>query len=278
MQQLDYIGHEYLQNLRDTCVPPTPFFPEDPIHTKSTRFLRKERIESLFRPDDAMQEAAGILDHARAKELVESMIISRSHPRYICTALSRIGFRASEDAIARYRHFYFNVDLVDSSELKALMEARLAVNLVNPKDHSAVLAANRHEATYKSDVRRNIAMHSTPISAHITNSLRMGLMPSSADVSRLVDAVLAASLSGALDMGIRGLPAQGKDYMLMAKLSTEIIEVIGDPSDDLREGLAKLGIETDNTEVPHINQLSDGSHTLSLEPMKADEVGVDDGS
>lgn len=265
MQQLDFIGLPYLERLRTVCVPPTPFFPDDRMHRRSMRFLRKEMLYTMFHPDDVMQEAAGILDHTKAKETVESMLISQSHPAWICTVLRRHGLDVSEAAISRYKHYYFNVDLVDSSELKALMIARLHHTDGNDADQSRISSAMT--IVEKSDARRSLAMATSPMTANIMNTLRLGLLPTSLDVSRLAEATRVAALSGALDVSLRGLPAQGRDYAFIAKMMTEILESVGDPAGDLQEGLAKLAIETEKEEVPHIKQLTEGSHTLDLQPI-----------
>lgn len=265
MQQLDFIGMPYLERLRQVCVPPTPFFPDDPLHSKSMRFLRKEMLYTIFHPDDAMQEAAGILDHTKAKETVESMLISQSHPAWVCTVLRRQGLDVSEEAISRYKRYYFNVDLVDSSELKALMVARLSSPESGDVDQNRL--NNAMSTIVKSDARRSLAMSTSPMTANINNTLRLGLLPTSLDVARLAEATRVAALSGSLDSALRGMPTQGRDYAFIAKMMTEILESTGDPAGDLQEGLAKLAIETESEEVPHINQLTDGSHTLDIQPI-----------
>jgi hypothetical protein len=266
MQQLDWLGMPYLTRLRSVCVPPTPFYPEDRQHLRSIRFLRKERLESIFHPDDEMEGAVKILESARAKELVETMLISNSHPAWVCTALRRqVAMDVVEGAIVRYKHYYFNVDLVDSSELKALMAMRLSSEESTDVDEQKTAAAL--VSVLRNDSRRIASMAATPLTANITNMLRMGLLPSSVDIARLAEATRTAAISGGLDMAIRGLPTQGRDFALMAKMMTEILESIGDPANDLQEGLARLSIETENQDIPNLKQLSAGSHTLNIQPI-----------
>ena len=269
MQQLDFLGIPYLERLRAVCVPPTPFFPEDRLHSRSIRFLRKERLESIFHPDDAMRAAVAILDNTRAKELVENMLISHSHPAWICTGLRRLGMDVPPDAVTRYKHYYFNVDLVDSVEMKALMSLRSASESTTDPDEMRISSAQNSLA--KGDYRRLLAQASNPISANIMNTLRMGLLPSSVDVARLAEATRTAALGGGLDMAIRGLPTQGRDYALMAKMMTEILESVGDPSNDLQEGLARLLVDTEDRDLPNIKQLSQGEYTLDIQPMDVGE-------
>lgn len=275
MQQLDYLGTTYLSNLRSTCVPPTPFFPEDKLHDRSQKFLRRERLESIFHPDEAMLGANAILENIRAKELVETMLMGASHPQWICTGLSRQGVLVVPAAIGRYKHYYFNVDLVDSSEIKALMAVRLLSAEGGDSDEQRLGTA--HAAVVKGDTRRNAAMVANPITTNIMNMLRMGLMPSTLDVARLAEATRSAALGGALDMAIRGLPTLGKDYAFIAQMMTEILETVGDPSGDLQEGLARLAIDTDSGEIPHIKQLSaGGTFTLDMQPIDTREAEAND--
>lgn len=271
MQQLDWIGKSYLVRLRDVCIPPTPFFPDDRLHTRSSRFLRKERLETIFHPDDAMAAAVRILDSTRAKELVENMLIGYCHPGWICTALRRqFAMDVPEEAVVRFKHYYFNIDLVDSTELKALMTLRMDSESTTDVDEQKV--SHALTSMMKSDSRRLTAMASTPITANIMNTLRMGLLPTSLDIARLADATRAAALSGCLDMSIRGLPTQGRDFALTAKMMTEILESIGDPANDLQEGLSRLALETEDQDIPSIKQLSAGSYTMNVQPMNVLEV------
>lgn len=270
MQQLDYIGQPYVDRLRTTCVPPTPFYPEDPHHTKSARFLRKERLVAMFRMDEPMRAALAILGDTNAKEVVETMIINKAHPQWICTALLRQGIDVDVEALVRYKHYFFNTNLLDSSELKALMTARMSSDVSQDPDEARLNSL--HAGVTKSDFRRSAAMSASPLASNIISTLRMGLMPTDMDVARVAGAARLAALAGNLDLSLRGLPTLAKDYALSAKLMTEILESVGDPSGDLQEGLQKLAIETDEDEVPYIHQLSEGSHTLDVAPVRADEV------
>lgn len=272
-QHLDWLGEPYLKRLRQTCIPPTPFFPEDRLHTRSARFIRKERIESIFHPDDAMQAANQILHNSRAKELVENMIISNAHPAWVCTCLRRqLQMDVPDDAIVRYKHYYFNIDLIDSTELKALIALRVDSDGSTDADEQKVGAAL--VSVSKSDTRRLTAMASTPITANIMNTLRMGLLPTRLDIARLADATRAAALAGGLDMAIRGLPTQGRDYALMGKMMTEILESVGDPSNDLQAGLSKLMLDTESEPSPTLEELR-ASGPGSLQLPETTLAGVD---
>jgi hypothetical protein len=61
---------------------------------------------------------------------------------------------------------------------------------------------------------------------------------------------------------------------MTAKMMTEIAEQVGTVDDDLQRGLEKLVLATDVGDVPHIDQLSAGNHTLDLQPLGAIEVGI----
>src|SRR3972149_1720488 len=73
---LDCLGEWYLNQLRASCIPPTPFYPFDQLHFNSQKFLRREQIHRVFQPDDSMVQASALLDRARLRELVEVMVLS----------------------------------------------------------------------------------------------------------------------------------------------------------------------------------------------------------
>lgn len=270
MQQLDYTGKPYLQRLRLTCAPPTPFFPEDRKHQKSQRYIRRERIETLYFPDDDTRAANVILERPRAKELVESLLLTSTHPGWISALLhKRFSMYVEPSAIARYKSYYFNIDLVDSTEMKALLKAR-AVSDPSQDADEQVLAVAISDAN-KSDPRSLSAnMASSPL-AGMLNVIRAGYLPSNVEVGKLAGAARNVALVGVLESSMRGSSAQGRDFALVAKMMTEIIEQAGDAQNTLDRELHRLMLETESGKVPHINDLSGGEHTLDLQPLPKGE-------
>lgn len=270
LQQLDYIGEPYIDSLRTNCVPPNPFFPEDPLHKPSQRFLRKERLEAIFNPDDAMIAARNLLEMPQAKETIENMLMSKSEPAWICMALKRQGVDVVPDAIRRYKHYFFNTDFIDHTQINALLIARGDIDATSDPDEQKYRSAYNTASRY--DSRRQTAQVAVAPLADMMNMVRMGLMPSSAAIGRIVKATQAVASFQALDTSVKGQASKGRDFAFIAKMMTEMTEIMGDVEEDLQEGLANMILKTEETEVPYIKQLTEGSHTLDVQPIEAREV------
>lgn len=120
-KQLDNIGVNYVDALRMDCIPPVPFYPSDELHFRSQRFLVKEGIRGLFSYDDHVVCANKLVDLPRAKELIETSLLCNSLPAWISTVLKRRGFASTVQAVDAFKHYFFNVDLVDSVEMRTLL-------------------------------------------------------------------------------------------------------------------------------------------------------------
>ena len=273
MQQLDFIGMPYLERLKKSCIAPRPFYPEVESHRPSSRFLRKENLEAIFRPDDDMVAATALLGQPRAKETIESMVISRASPAWVCAALKRYGYYATPGAILRYAQFYFNIDLIDSTELRTLLEFR-STPQGDQQDTDEMMLSNTHLKISKGDPRRISAGMSSPADALMLNVIRTGSLPSKLDMGRLVSATRTVSVLQCKEFADRGMPGMGKDYALIAKLMTEILEQTGDPSKTVAEGLADLELMTDTVLTPHIKELS-GEHTVDMQPLNERDMSHD---
>jgi hypothetical protein len=275
LHRLDFIGMPYMERLRATCVPPNPFYPEKPAHIPSTRFLIREKIESIFRPNDQhMATAVRLVDNPRAKELIESMVITRSSAVWICTALRRIGVDASTESIERYQHYYFNINLIDRDDLETLMLSR---GEEETKDRDEQRLNYNYQRILKTTRRvQSARMAVTPL-AGMMNLMRDGLMPSGVEVSRIAAATRTAAIVKTNDCLHQDTPERGRDFAYIAKMMSEVVQEVGDVEDDLQEGLTKLILKTDNQPTPHIRELTDGSHTLQLEPIEAEGETVENG-
>lgn len=266
-QQLDYIGLPYLKYLRLTCVPPIPFYPDDETHRPSQRFLRKEEIEDIYLPDDTMKTANKLLDTPQAKEIIESLLITKAVPAWIHAALRRNGIASTPDAIRRYKHYYFDLGLVDERELRQIMNVRAipepTEDATEQKLNSQLLYAHRM------DSRSILSKMSSSPMASLMNVMRMGIIPNNLNVAKIARAARAISAVGVVDCALQGKTEMARDYAITAKMMSDMLEQVGEVEEDLQEGLARIALATDSREVPHIKELTDGEHTLDVEPLEA---------
>lgn len=280
-QQLDCLDDEYLDELRSQLLTPDPFDPFDPHHPVSSRFLLREKIHWLFHPDKAMRQADVILSRPRAKEFVESMLLSGAPTKAIALALlNQHKIEATKAAVDRYKQFYWNVDLCDSVELRAIIALRsdaIAQGLDESNPMKAAQARAMKRAAY-SDPRKVAAeLPHTPISAAVAQ-MRMGYYPSRLELALVLEhsrAVAATQSYSALLSGGKDASAQARDFMLTAKLASEVLGMTVRPEDELRDQLSSILLQTDTQQIPTLAQLSEGRHTVDLEPIHAKDDEYD---
>lgn len=267
LAQLDFLGMAHLQRIRKSCKPPTPFYPENPLHEESQRFLMKERIHSLYYydSDEDVKQAIRLLDHPRGKEMVEQMLFCGTEPVWISQLLKRIQFNATPRAIALYKHFYFNTDLVNETELRAIMGMRSELE-INNQD----VDESNYKASYKQAFKSKTASLTTnsavsPFS-RIIGLLQVGLIPSGVQVSRIVSAGRTAAAVRSLENTIMGRADSARDFALTAKMLDELLQSTGDTTGDLQNSLMRMALGTDSAEIPSIESLTDGNHTVDLLP------------
>lgn len=276
LQHLDFLGMDHLERLRKSCVPPTPFYPESKLHHLSQRFLVKERIYSLYHPDEDGEAAIALLDHPRGKELTEGMIVSGAEPLWISTMLKRVQFQATPHAINLYKHFYFNTDLVNSTELRAILMMRAQVE-VDTKDNDALSYRNAYEKAAKADIYSLTATSALSPFARILNMMKLGIMPTNVQISRIATIARLAAVVRSAEGSLLGNAEKARDFALTAKILTELMDSVGDVSGDLQRSLQGMVLDTDASEVPSIEQVSAGNHTVDLLPVRTgEEANADD--
>lgn len=273
-QGLDFIGKPYLHRLRSVCVAPTPFYPEDPTHRTSFRFLRKERIELFFHPTQDMEAATFLMGEPRAKEVIEAMLLARSEPAWIARNLRKVGFDVTSEAIVQYKFHYFNIDLLDATEIRALIMVRAVGDESTDSDEQRLNAASVKASRWDSRVLTS-QMQVGPLAA-VINQVRLGVLPSNIELGRLVAAARTVSVAGALEAVMDRAPTPAREYALTAKLLTEILEQVGVAEKDLQQGLTGLLLATEQTEVPHIEALTAGEHTLDMQAVETPQEANDD--
>lgn len=273
LQHLDFLGMEHLGRIRQSCIPPTPFYPEEIDHRPSQRFLTKERIFQLYHPDEDALCAIRLLDHPRGKELTESSLFSGIEPPWVCATLKRVQFQASSRAIELYRHYYFNTGLVDGTELRAIMGMRSYV-AVDGQDADAVRYQANYERASKSEIAALASSSTLSPFSRIINMMKVGIMPSGLHIAKIASAGRMVATVRSLENSITGHAERARDFALTGKILNELMESVGDVSGDLQKSLMSMVLDTDASEVQSIESLTAGNHTMDLlpEPVKQEEL------
>lgn len=264
---LDVIHEDYIKRVRASLKPPTPFYPEDERHRDSRHFLLDEGVFRLFHRQMPMKLAFSILEHARAKEFVETMLIQKTPLQAISNFL-RFQWRlpCTVDALESYAHCFWNLSLLDSSGLRTLLQLRIDVLAELPefKERRGIL-----KSAYYRDARVEAAELPSSRAAALLVQSRMGFAPKDFDAGAGATLARNEAIRKALEVVLRG--GQGDDmkfvnYVNGARMLSEMLELVIKPGDQMHEELRALTIATETEDVPEVHQLTGGNHTVDLEP------------
>ena len=285
-RDIDFISHEYVDQIRRRLHPPKPFYPDENCHQPSNEFLCKEGLSLLFFPDKDTKMALALLNVPRAREFVETMLLSHAPHDAISKAVTRYGMKCSPKAIAYYGHLFWNVSLLDSTQMKILLQwrfERLQERNAEGEDtnHPFAIAAKR--ASYQDPRRLAADLPFSPFAAMLVQ-MRMGIMPNRVDIAARMTATRDLATMRALETlhyGNPGDASRALNYAMTAKIMNEMLDSVQKPDQSLREQLSAIALRTDDRSVPSIHQLSGGRHTVDLQPTpegtyEAEPIGHSD--
>lgn len=278
--ELDFIDTKYITALRERTTKPVPFYPKDRLHSRSQRFILKEGLHSIFFPDVNMKAALRVLETPRAKEFVEAMLLSRAPSAAIAGAVrSQRGIDCSAGAIDKYRHYFWNIDLLSSTQMRTLLIYRqelVGATGENASKQDRALHNAAKKAGYMDARRIASELPNSPMTALMTQ-MRMGAMPGKVELAKLVQMAQAFSIVRTAEATMYNSVQDSQkalNFSHVARNMTDILEKVVKPDEHLHEGLRKIGLRTDPLTPPTVHQLSDGSHTVDLQPP---QVQNDDG-
>lgn len=285
-EQLDIIDYSYLDDLRRHAVPPVPFYPADPNHFVSQKFLLREGIRRLFHPDDSVRVARRLLAAPRAKEFVEAMLIHEAPNHAIASKISgQYGVPCTPEGVEAFRIFFWNLNNLDRTELRVLLRMRhVAPPPRDPADpKQAAEATHRQKAlekAYYKDARRLAAdLPHSPLSALVTE-MYMGFSPAKIDRGKILQVLQdGAMLRIAEEMGANDKGASGRafDWSIVMKNVTDVMESTISPEATLQDQIQALRLKTRPSSAPVIHQLTGGQHTMDLQPApEAEQEAVDE--
>lgn len=270
---LDGIRAEYIQRLRSLYLPPEPFYPFDLKHEPSQRFLRREKIWGLYYPtrDEPAALAWRILCAPRAKEFVETMVISSAPEKLIAeNVYKRFRIPVIESSIHKYKHYFWNLDLLDGTDLRTLLMLRAETGSDDADKVTALEARLRRKASYTDPRRVAADLPYSPVTALLAQ-MRMGALPDNLNLARVLEVARGATSLRFLEAVLHGGPEDsGKalNYITAAKISSEMLKELSSPEEELKKKLLELRLNKRSNTVQSIKQLSQGNYTTEIAPTK----------
>lgn len=215
-----------------------------------------------------MENAFALLQDPQAKELLESMLITEDPELTILYRLESMGRRYCNRTVERYRFFFFNPTLVDSTEMRALLRYRTDFIDPNSDEYEDQMRRAMQKSAY-CDARSMVSSQPTKSIASLLNQMRMGFIPSQIQLQQLMGATRIAALiqaQAASLIGGRNSSSETRDFILAAKMLTEMMQEVGGSDQDLTRELQQLALQTDGVPVPNVFALTGGNHTVELMP------------
>lgn len=272
---LDYPGASYLRRLRASLDIPPIFRPRRASDIESYRFLQKHKVHRMFFPDKDMEITLQCLDTPQAKEILEAMLLADEDRATILHRMEGFGYRVTAQSLAYYQHFFFNLLLVDATEMRALLQLRIEDMTLGEDDPETLL---RYKALKQASFQdpRTIAAHS--INKYIASTrlqIRHGLEPTRLDFQRLADYARHIATVGAIEEGERRGVHGGqnmRDFATVASIFNDILKEQGGGHDTVHK--AMVTIAHDNKPLRSLQEVTGGNYTeaVTIQPEEKSNV------
>ena len=269
-QGLDCLSDGYLDGIRQFYrALPEGFDPRSRQHAPSFNLVRSAGVLDLFQGDPVeMEPVYTILDSPRAKEFIEAALIWEASPRIITDQLQRrFGIiTATPQAVVRYQWFYWDVNLLDTVELKGIIKLRY-LRLKESASSEASLQGKALTSALYSDIRWIAA--NTPKSPYFAmlGLMNLGIMPPDFDTNAVLAKAQQNISLRVLQESSSVFPESDRRLLNWAtsyKMLAELAEQRANPEDDLRAQLELITLRTDTQKMPHVLAVSNGQHTVDL--------------
>ena len=268
--QLDSLGSWYLDRLRVQLQTPQPFHPYNKTHAASQTFLLQHGLRRLFDPDAAVSEALKVLKMPRVKEYVETTIIVNAPLEAVAYHAKRAkNFQISAEGLHFYKQCFWNTELLDSVELRALISRRAHLLTRHANGDIQGQAKAFQQASYNDPRRLAADMPASPYTAMIA-LMKLGFMPGKVELVKMAEHAKLGALSRVAESVFRDGPndcIKAEKYAGVARIMAELVDGMVRPDQELREQLAAIALRTDENRVPLIHELSQGNHTVDMSPQ-----------
>ena len=279
-----YLGDDYVQKLRIGLVVPEVFRPFNEKHAPTRLFLIREKLRTLFQPTRDTKITWKILEHARAREFVETMLLAHAPAAAIAARVTAQSLFCTAEAVEEYKKYFWNLELLDATQMRTLLQMTLDQNV---SDSDPATEKDRKRALKKAGYQdpRKLAseMPYSPLTA-LMAQMRMGMMPSRFELATIMQTTQAMAVLKTLEATMFGGPRDSQtalNFSSVARNMTESLETVVRPDEHLREQLQAIALRTETAPVPSIHQLSAGNHTVDMQPQNLQvpqhEPGIDEG-
>lgn len=267
-------GH-YVDRLRAELALPKKFDAFDKADEAGQQVLARHGLLPIVHRDPATVEALQILEHERAREIVETLVLAGGPIEAIVSALARLRWKFTPAGVAQFVAAFWDVGLLSRTNLRTVLAARerRAVEAAREESPGSVEAVRR---AWRRDPRVLVLEQPPGLTTFAGAALRLGIPLEKVDLRKALATVqTTAVLRAAENTNLEGTrPAQrAAAYMTVAKAAGELLAGSTDPISSLRDQFAAIRLKSTPAPLPMIGQLP-GDHATGLEPAR--ETRVDD--
>ena len=269
-ERIDFISDAYLDRVRKQLRVPTPFFPTDRSHKKSLQFLVDEQLYNIFTADTCMRMALQVLKKPRAKEFIETNILLRVPLSPIAAYVAQhFNVPCTYVSLQRYQHYFWNVDLLDTTEMRVL----LAMRIEQTEDGVPEFKGKKKllQSAYYKDPRKIAAdLPSSPMAVMLTQ-IYLGIRPGKVDLALRMMETRDLALIRAGEAAMQNSLNDSVKFLNFAngsRILEELLQLTSQPEEHIQDQLRAIALRTDTRDVPSIHQLSAGQHTVEMAPLK----------
>lgn len=273
-----YGGEEFLKTLQASLAFPVPFRPNQSTHPPSVAWLEKHGLAILFPAPGPpeLRDAVRLIQKPRAKEILETLLLAGATRPAVAACLEREKIemvsprlapeekrKAEERLLLWVERLFWDVGLMDSTELKALLLTRTP----SPGQQAAFpfLADKFKKAAY-GDPRLIMSHMPKGPAAVMLAQARLGMPMSRVDLSKLYEMLETLLVTKAFEVAT----SPHNDAMIFlaalmsaAKTSADLREKATKPADTATETVRSTIVKYRKTGVYDVNALTGGNHRAS---------------
>jgi hypothetical protein len=268
---LDYLTDTYTDRLRrDLQDVPSGFNPRSRTHIPSLRYIVQHGVMDLFHTTPDVGRAFDLLESARCKEFVESSFAGGAPVRAIIHELcGRFNYPdITVSALLKYHQFFWNMNLLDTSGVKAIIYMRFSRDSEGSGD--VKFAGDALKKQLYSDSRWVAAsLPHTPYSAMVSQ-IAAGFMPANLDLQVLMaqtEMMLQIRLFEEVAARRPEFDRRIMNITIALRNVQELQQSKSKPEDALRNKLEQIKMRVDTNALPLAHSISGGHHTADIAAM-----------
>ena len=158
MHGISEISEEDFKRCRESLKPPADFRPWDLKHRPTSAWLRKNKLYSLVFPDKhTIEMREKILLSAPLREKVETLVMAGVPFHEASSQLKELGFEVSELAIAEFKHYFWNSDIMGVGDWAEYLRGDSTKRTFTLRDaYQLAVRAGPEAASYRMGIRREL--------------------------------------------------------------------------------------------------------------------------